>query len=69
MLKTIFLSIGKVVGYFLILFVWFRLAAPFLISYPSNTLVVVGIVGSIVFTLLWTYFFIKTMQKIISKFK
>lgn len=63
MIKSIFIFIAKIIGYFLIIFTWFRLIAPFFISYPSNTLVIIGVLGSIAVTLLWLYFIIKTIQK------
>lgn len=67
MLKTILFFIAKLLGYFLILFAWFRIAAPFLISYPSNTLVIVGFLGSAIVVLTWVYFFVKTCQKFLIK--
>jgi len=67
MLKIIFISMAKIIGYFLILFAWVGFVAPALISYPDTTLVAVGFIGSIVVVLIWLYFFIRTVQKIINK--
>jgi hypothetical protein len=68
MVKLIFIFVAKIIGYLLILFAWFGIVAPFLVSYPSNTLVAVGFIGTIAVMFFWLYSIIRTIQKFSKQF-
>jgi len=58
---------AKIIAYLFVAFLWFRMAFPFLISYPDTFVVMIGFIGSVIFVLLWVYFISKTINKFLVK--
>lgn len=65
--KQLLSFISKIIGYLIILFLWFRFAAPIMISYPNDFVVAIGALSTIVVTISWIFFISKTIKKFIKK--